>query len=79
MTTPETQLVGIDILDAAELAEICQYITAWITQAPAAVTNSLSRHGASTDAPAILLDALRHYSDLLESLVPLHKPRWNPT
>ncbi len=74
MSIPDAQLVGIDILDAAELAEICQYITAWITQAPAAVTHSLSRHGASTDAPAILLDALRHYSNLLERLVPSTSP-----
>lgn len=74
MTTPDPQLVAIDILNAAELAEICQYLTAWITQAPAEVTDSLSRFGASPDAPAILLDALHHYGHLLERLVPSTSP-----
>jgi len=74
MTTPDPQLVAIDILDAAEIAEMCQYLTAWITQAPAEVTDSLARFAASPHAPAILLDALHHYRRLLERLVPTTSP-----
>jgi hypothetical protein len=74
MNTPDPQLVGIDILDAAELAHICRYLTAWITHAPPAVTASLARFGASAEAPATLLDALRHHGDLLERLVPSTSP-----
>ena len=72
------ELVAINIVDAAEIAEICGYITAWITQAPAPVTESLARFGADRDAPAILLDALARFGDLLVRLVPSTTPT-NPT
>jgi hypothetical protein len=70
----DTEMVGIDMLDAAELAEICEYVSCWIRQAPPAVTDSLVRYGASCDAPTILLEALEHFSDLLVRLVPSLTP-----
>ncbi len=71
MSTPNTQMVGIDTLDAAELAELCEYVADWIKQAPVTVIESLVRFGASAHAPDILLDDLGRFADLLVRLVPV--------
>jgi hypothetical protein len=71
---PDTIMVGIDMLDAAELAEICEYISGWIRQAPKAVSNSLARFGAHRDAPAILLEALDGFAQSLVRLMPSISP-----
>jgi hypothetical protein len=67
-------MVGIDMLDAAELSEICEYVSCWIRQAPQAVNDSLVRFGAHPDAPAILLEALDHFTESLVRLVPSVSP-----
>lgn len=74
MSASDTTMVGVDMLDAAELAEICDYVACWITNAPADVTDSLVRHGASCDAPKILVEDLERFSDLLVRLVPSVTP-----
>lgn len=74
MSALDTVVVGIDMLDAAELAEICDYVAEWIRGAPPAVAHSLARFGASCEAPAILLEELERFSDLLVRLVPSVSP-----
>jgi len=78
-THTDTEMVAIDILDAAELAEICAYLRDWIDGAPPAVNASLTRF-AGIDAPATLLEALARLGDALIFAVPsvsptlLHRP-----
>ncbi len=67
----EGPVVGVDVLDAVELAEILDYISEWLTGAPPAVTSSLSDHGGGPDAPTVLLDALARHSAALTTTVPL--------
>jgi hypothetical protein len=74
MSPADAEMVGIDILDAAELAEICDYLGEWITHAPTEVTDSLARHGASPAAPQLVLDALARFAELLVRLVPSVSP-----
>lgn len=74
MSAPQTQLVGIDILDAAELSEICSYLGAWIQDAPDEVTASLHAFGGQ-GARHRLTEALGHYADLLGRLVPSGSPQ----
>lgn len=73
-TNAEMTMVGIDMLEAGELAEICEYLACWIRQGPKAVSNSLARFGAHNDAPAILLEALDHFAESLVRLVPSISP-----
>lgn len=74
MSAPDIAMVGIDMLDAAELAEICDYVAEWIRGAPAAVGESLARFGASVQAPTILLEELERFATLLIRLVPSPSP-----
>ena len=74
MSAPDAVGVGIDMLDAAELAEICDYVAEWIRGAPPAVADSLARFGASREAPTILLEELERFSNLLVRLVPSVSP-----
>lgn len=67
-------MVGIDMLDVVELAEICEYLSEWIRQAPPAVTCHLARFGAHPDAPAFLLEALDRFAGSLMRLVPSVSP-----
>ena len=66
-------MVVVDILDAAEMAEICDYLPDWISGAPPAVSASLSRFG-GPDAKAILLEALARLADSLVRAVPSLSP-----
>ncbi len=66
-------MVVVDILDAAEMAEICEYLADWISGAPPAVSASLSRFG-GPDAKAILLEALARLADSLVRAVPSPSP-----
>jgi hypothetical protein len=70
----DIEMVGIDMLDAAELAEICDYVADWIRGAPPVVGESLACFGASGDARMILLEALDHFGALLVRLVPSVSP-----
>ncbi|HZT67594.1 MAG TPA: hypothetical protein VFA11_17535 [Acidimicrobiales bacterium] len=72
--TAATDLVGIDVLDAVELSEICCYVADWVRAAPGSVRASLVRHGASADAPAILLESLDRFAEDLLRL-PGARPR----
>lgn len=78
-THTDIEMVAIDMLDAAELAEICAYVRDWIDGAPPAVTASLTRF-AGVDAPGALLEALARLGDALIFAVPsvsptlLHRP-----
>lgn len=74
MSATETDLVGIDVLDAVELSEICTYVADWVRAAPRSVRASLVRHGASPDAPAVLLEALERFAEELLRL-PGARPR----
>ena len=73
MTATETEMVAVDILDAAELAEICDYVRDWIRAAPPAVSASLTRFG-GPDAATILLGALGRLADALVRAVPSTTP-----
>lgn len=68
-TDIDIEMVAVDILDAAEMAEICDYLSDWIGGAPPAVHASLTRFG-GPDAPAILLEALGRLADRLVRAVP---------
>jgi hypothetical protein len=72
--TNDIEMVGIDMLDAAELAEICDYMADWIRGAPPVVGESLARFGASGDARMILLEELDRFGALLVRLVPSVSP-----
>ena len=72
-TDTDIEMVVVDILDAAEMAEICEYLADWISGAPPAVAASLARFG-GPDAKAILLEALARLGDRLVRAVPSPKP-----
>lgn len=66
-------MVAIDMLDAAEMAEVCDYLRDWVGGAPPAVNASLTRFG-GPDAKAILLEALTRLADTLVRAVPSVSP-----
>ena len=72
-TDTDIDMVAVDMLDVAELAEICDYVADWIGGAPRAVNASLTRFG-GPDAPAILLEALARLADTLVRAVPSVSP-----
>jgi hypothetical protein len=74
----DIDMVALDILDAAELAEICDYLSDWIGGAPEAVTTSLTRFG-GPDAKPILLEALSRLADTLVRTVPSVSPTSVPS
>lgn len=63
-------VIGVDVADAAELAEILDYIAEWLTDAPPAVMASLGDHGGGPEAPDILLEALARHRRALVTAVP---------
>lgn len=69
-TEAEHSVIGVDILDAAELAEVLDYIAEWLIDAPPAVTASLADHGGGPEAPDILLEALARHRRALVTAVP---------
>jgi hypothetical protein len=73
-TDTDVTMVALDMLDAVELAEICEYVRDWIGGAPPAVSSSLARFG-GPDAQAILLEALARLTDSLVRAVPQVTPR----
>lgn len=73
MSVPKVEMVGIDILDAIELAEICSYLGAWIEGAPNAVIDSLVAFGGEP-AKDVVLQELDHFGELLVHLVPSGSP-----
>ena len=74
----DTDMVVLDLLDVAELAEICDYLRDWIGGAPPAVHTSLTRFG-GPDAKAILLEALTRLADTLVRAVPSTSPTSAPS
>ncbi|MGH9188972.1 MAG: hypothetical protein ACRD0Q_02895 [Acidimicrobiales bacterium] len=59
-------VVGVDVLDAIELAEILDYVAEWLADAPPAVATSLGDYGGGPGAREVLLEALsRHGRALL--------------
>ena len=72
-TESDIDMVVLDMLDAVEMAEICDYVRDWINGAPPAVTASLARFG-GPDAKAILLEALGLLADTLVRAVPSPSP-----
>jgi hypothetical protein len=72
-TDADIDMVVLDILDAAEMAEICHYLRDWIGGAPRAVSASLTRFG-GPDAKAIMLEALARLADTLVRAVPSVSP-----
>ena len=68
--TTERPVIGVGMLDAIELAEILDYISEWLTDAPPPVTASLSDHGGGPGAPEVLLEALARHSHALTNTVP---------
>jgi hypothetical protein len=77
-TDSHIDMVTLDILDAVEMAEICDYVRDWICGAPPAVTASLARFG-GPDAKAILLEALGRLADSLVRAVPSPSPTSVPS
>jgi hypothetical protein len=67
------EMVAVDMVDVAELAEICDYVRDWVGGAPPAVNASLTRFG-GPDAKAILLEALGRLADVLVRAVPCVSP-----
>lgn len=65
----EVELVGIDVLDAVQLAELCLHLNDWIAGAPDTVVASLVAFGGD-DAEDLLINELDHFADLLARLVP---------
>jgi hypothetical protein len=77
-TDADIEMVAVDMLDAAELAEVCDYLRDWIGGAPPAVNASLTRFG-GPDAKAILLEALTRLADTLVRAVPSVSPTSVPS
>lgn len=74
MTGAETEMVAIDLIDAAELADICHFVNDWLRAAPAAVNASLRAFG-GPDAPALLVEASGCLADVLVRAVPSTTPQ----
>ena len=72
-TYTDIEMVVVDIADAAEMAEICDYLREWIVGAPPAVNASLTRFG-GPGAKAILVEALARLADTLVRAVPSVSP-----
>jgi hypothetical protein len=64
-----TELVGIDVVEAATLGELCCYLAEWLSSAPAAVQASLRRFGGN-EAAQIVTEGLAGFADLLLRLLP---------
>ncbi len=65
----EHPVIGVEVVDAVELAEVLDYIAEWLTDAAPSVTASLGDHGGGPEAPEVLLEALaRHSRALLGAL-----------
>jgi hypothetical protein len=62
---PAPQAVTLDLLDAIECAELCDYLIEWLATAPAAVGDDLARFGADNAAPIEICQALARFSGLL--------------
>lgn len=77
-TDTDIEMVVLDIGDAAEMAEICDYLRDWIGGAPPAVSASLTRFG-GPDATAIMLEALARLADRLVRAVPSISPTSVPS
>lgn len=58
---PEHPVIGTDVPDAAELAEILDYIAEWLMAASPSVTASLGDHGGGPPATEVLLEALARH------------------
>jgi len=69
-TEAEHPVIGVDVADAAELAEVLDYIAEWLIDAPPSVIASLGDHGGGPEAPEILLEALTRHSRALITAVP---------
>ncbi len=67
---PEHPVIGVDVADAAELAEVLDYIAEWLTDAPPSVIVSLGDHGGGPEAGEVLLEALARHSRALLGAVP---------
>jgi hypothetical protein len=77
-TGTDIDMVVLDMLDVAELAEMCDYLRDWIGGAPPAVHASLTRFG-GPDAKAILLETLARLADNLVRAVPSVSPTSAPS
>jgi hypothetical protein len=66
MSAPGTEhtTVGIELADAAELAELCGYLVEWIAGASPVVHESLRSFGGA-GAPECVTEALRRFAALL--------------
>jgi hypothetical protein len=73
MTGAETEMVAIDVIDAAELADTCQFVNDWMRDAPVAVTASLRAFG-GPGAPAVVVEALGRLGEVLVRAVPSTTP-----
>ncbi len=62
-------VIGVDELDAVELAGVLDYIAGWLTDAPQVVVASLGDHGGGPGAPGALLEALARHSRALTAAV----------
>jgi hypothetical protein len=65
----EPEMVAIDVIDVAVLADTCRYIVDWLSGAPTAVAASLSDFGGPL-AHLMLADTLDRLADALVRAVP---------
>jgi hypothetical protein len=64
MSTTEPA-IGLDTVEAMELAELCDYLIEWLSTAPAAVGEDLAGFGADKAAPIEICHTLARFSGLL--------------
>jgi hypothetical protein len=64
---PTPQAVMVDLLDAIECAELCDYLIEWFATAPAAVGDALARFGGENAAPIEICQSLARFAGQLRS------------
>ena len=62
-------VIRVDAADAAELAEVLDYIAEWLTNAAPVVIASLAGHGGGPHALPVLLEALTRHREALTTTV----------
>lgn len=70
MSTTESTLT-LQVVDAMELAEVCDYLIEWLGTAPTAVGEDLARFGADNAAPVEVCRTLARFAGLLTT-APCH-------
>lgn len=73
MNASDTPMVPLDQLEAIELVEICEFIDAWLADAPDAAA-SYDRHVGWPGSADELRRELRRLAELLATTAPVAQP-----